>query len=36
LTEARFWGPGRFGVALSRARREGRVKRDGLRRFSAV
>jgi hypothetical protein len=30
VTDARFWGPGRFGAALGRARREGRVRRDGL------
>jgi hypothetical protein len=36
LTEARFWGPGRFGTALARARREGRVRRTGPRRYAAV
>jgi hypothetical protein len=36
VTDAQFWVPGRFGAALGRARREGWVRRDGLRRFSAV
>ena len=36
IVESRFWGPGRFGTALSRARRTGRVRRDGLRRYAAV
>jgi len=35
-TEARFWGPGRFGAALARARRTGRVRRVGVRRYAAV
>jgi hypothetical protein len=36
LAEARGWGPGRFGWALSRARRAGRVRRTGGRRYAAA
>lgn len=34
--EARLWGPGRFGPALRRAVREGRIKRVGRRTWAAV
>ena len=34
--EARFWGPGRFGPALRRAVRDGRVRRVGRRTWAAV
>jgi hypothetical protein len=33
-TESRFWGPGRFAAALDRARRTGRVRREGRRRYT--
>jgi hypothetical protein len=35
-TESRFWGPGRFSAALDRARRTGRVRRTGRRRYAAA
>ena len=34
--EARLWGPGRFGPALRRAMRDGRVRRVGRRTWAAV
>jgi hypothetical protein len=34
--EARLWGPGRFGPALRRAVRDGRVRRLGRRTWAAV
>jgi hypothetical protein len=34
--EARLWGPGRFGPALRRALRDGRVRRVGRRTWAAV
>ena len=34
--EARLWGPGRFGPALRRAVRQGRVRRAGRRTWAAV
>jgi hypothetical protein len=34
--EARLWGPGRFGPALRRAVRDGRVRRVGRRTWAAV
>jgi hypothetical protein len=34
--EARLWGPGRFGPALRRAIRDGRVRRVGRRTWAAV
>ena len=34
--EARLWGPGRFGPALRRAIRDGRVRRVGRRPGAAV
>ena len=33
---ARLWGPGRFGPALRRAVRDGRVRRVGRRTWAAV
>ena len=34
--EARYWGPGRFGPALARARAEGRVRRVGRRLYAVA
>ena len=34
--EARLWGPGRFGPALRRVVRDGRVRRVGRRTWAAV
>ena len=34
--EARLWGPGRFGPALRRTVRDGRVRRAGRRTWAAV
>ncbi len=34
--EARLWGPGRYGPALRRAVRDGRVRRLGRRTWAAV
>ena len=34
--EARLWGPGRFGPALRRAVRDGRVRRVGRHTWAAV
>lgn len=36
IVQSRFWGPGRFGPALARARRDGRIRREGRRRYAAV